>query len=330
MLLTSGTTGKPKGAARRVPLSVEPVIGILSSIPYRARDTVVIAAPLFHAWGFANLGFALGLGEHVVLRDRFDAEGTLEAVARSKARVLVAVPVMLQRILALPDEVRRRHDVSSLEVVAVSGSALPPGMASAFMDVFGDILYNLYGSTEAGWAAVAGPSDLREDPDCAGFAPLGTRLRIVDEEGHEVPERTVGRILVRNGLLLPSALPRSRSIGGFLDTGDRGHLDEAGRLVVAGRSDDMIVSGGENVYPFEVEQLLGAHPAIVEAAVIGVPDEGFGQRLKALVVLAPSASLTADEVRSYVRSRLAAYKVPRDVEFVAALPRNETGKVLHR
>jgi acyl-CoA synthetase (AMP-forming)/AMP-acid ligase II len=308
-----------------MPRSLDPVIGVLDRIPLRVRDTTLIAAPLFHGWGFANLGFSMLLSASVVLQDRFDPEAALAAVARHRVRVLVAVPVMLQRILDLPEEVRARYDTSSLEVVAVSGSALAGGLATQFMDAFGDVLYNLYGSTEAAWASIATPADLREAPQSAGRPPFGTELRIVDDEGAPVPAGTTGHIHVRNAML--HGAPQA---GGFLDTGDVGHVGEDGRLYVEGRSDDMIVSGGENVYPQEVEELLATHPAIAEAAVMGVPDERFGQRLKALVVLRDGESVSADEVRSYVRGRLARYKVPRDVEMVDSLPRNATGKVLRK
>jgi acyl-CoA synthetase (AMP-forming)/AMP-acid ligase II len=329
ILLTSGTTGHPRGAVRSVPFTLDPVVAVLSRIPLHVRDVVLIASPLFHGWGFAHLAFALGLSESLVLQDRFEPEAVLAAIARHRVRVLVAVPVMLQRLLELPEETRRRNDVSSLEVVAVSGSALPAGLAPRFMDVYGDILYNLYGSTEAAWASIATPADLRAAPQCAGLPALGSSVRVVGDGGSDAAPGQIGRILVRNRLLLGGRSAR-RPSGGFLDTGDVGRFDEAGRLYVEGRADDMIVSGGENVYPQEVEEVLATHPGIAEAAVAGVPDARFGQRLQATVVLRPGHDLTEDDVRTYVRERLARYKVPRDVRFVKALPRNETGKILRR
>ena len=332
ILLTSGTTGKPRGATRPVPLTIEPLVALLSRIPLRVRDVTLVASPLFHAWGLGNLGLAMVLSSTLVLQDRFEPEATLAAIARHRVRVFVAVPVMLQRLLELPDETRGRYDTSSLEVVASSGSALPGGLATRFMDAFGDVLYNVYGSTETAWAGIATPEDLRDAPASAGFPPLGTEVRIADDRGAALPRGTTGRVLVHNKLLVAghadAGAERHQMLDGFMPTGDLGHLDDVGRLTIDGREDDMIVSGGENVYPQEVEDVLASHPAIAEVVVVGVPDAAYGERLRALVVRHHETQLSADEVRAFVRARLARFKVPRDVEFVDMLPRNETGKVL--
>ncbi len=332
ILLTSGTTGRPRGATRPVPLTIEPLVALLSRIPLRVRDVTLIASPLFHAWGFGNFGLAMVLSSTLILQDRFEPEATLAAVAEHRVRVLVAVPVMLQRLLELPDETRGKYDTSSLEVVASSGSALPGGLATRFMDAFGDVLYNVYGSTEAAWAGIATPEDLREAPASAGFPPLGTEVRIADDRGAALPRGSTGRVLVHNKLLVAGRADAGadghQMVDRFLPTGDLGHLDDVGRLTVDGREDDMIVSGGENVYPQEIEDVLASHPAIAEVVVVGVPDAAYGERLRALVVARRGAQLSADEVRAFVRDRLARFKVPRDVEFVDMLPRNETGKVL--
>ena len=330
VLLTSGTTGAPKGAARRAPRSLEPLVGILSRIPYRVRDTTMIASPLFHAWGFGNLGLALTLSSTLVLRERFDAEETLAALARHRVRVLVAVPVMLQRIVELPAAVRRRYDTSSLEVVASSGSALPGELALEFMDRFGDVLYNLYGSTEAAWASVATPEELRREPATAGRPPYGTRVRIVDDGGRELGPGEIGHILVGNSMASPIEDGERTAPGGFVATGDLGHIGSDGLLFVDGRADEMIVSGGENVYPAEVEGHLAAHPAVKEVAVVGVDDPDFGQRLRAVVVLRDGAAASEDDLKRYLRTRIAGFKVPREIVFLAQLPRNVTGKTLHR
>ena len=332
VVLTSGTTGAPRGAARGVSRELDAVVGLLARIPFRLRDVTLISSPLFHAWGLGTVGIGIGLSATLVLERRFDPESVLAAIERHRVRVLVVVPVMLQRILELPIETRRGYDTSSLEVVASSGSALRGSLALRFMDAFGDIVYNVYGSTEAAWASIATPGDLRAAPGTAGLPPIGTELRIVDELGLPVERGRSGRILVRNRMLLDRYTSGDHYpvMDGRAATGDLGHLDQLGRLFVDGREDDMIVSGGENVYPQEVEDLLAGHPAIVEAAVVGVPDPEFGQRLRALVVRRPGRELSAAEVRAFVRERLARFKVPRDVEFVDALPRNETGKVIHR
>jgi acyl-CoA synthetase (AMP-forming)/AMP-acid ligase II len=330
VLLTSGTTRAPKGTARGVPLSVDPLLAMLSRVPLRSRDVTLIASPLFHAWGFGQLGLAMVMSSTVVLQRRFDPESLLSAAAEHKARVLVVVPYMLQRLLEVPTRVRRRFDLSSLEIVMSSGSPLSGGLGKRFMDAYGEILYNVYGSTEAAWGAIATPTDLRDSPGTVGIAPLGTELLAVDSQGQEVEPHGVGRILVKNELMSPSYSGGSQrtEVGGFLPTGDLGHFDEQGRLHIDGREDEMIISGGENIYPQEIEQLLSSHPAISEAMVVGVPDDRYGQALRAVVVVKKRHLLTKGEIQQFVKEHLARYKAPRDVEFVEELPRNETGKLL--
>jgi acyl-CoA synthetase (AMP-forming)/AMP-acid ligase II len=331
VILTSGTTGTPKGAQRQPP-GLGPAVSILSRIPLKARETTVIAAPLFHSWGFAHFSLGLLLNSTYVLHRRFDPEATLAAIERSRATTLVVVPVMLQRILALPEETRRRYDTRSLRVVAVSGSALPGELAERFMDEYGEVLYNLYGSTEVAWATIATPEELRAAPGTAGTPPRGTTVKILDGHGQEVRAGVTGRIFVGNEIPFEGYTGggSKEMIDGLMSTGDVGHVDDAGRLFVQGRDDEMIVSGGENVFPREVEDLLARHEAVADVAVIGVDDEQFGQRLKAFVVTKPGVELTEDDVREYVKSNLARFKVPRDVEFIERLPRNATGKVLKR
>jgi acyl-CoA synthetase (AMP-forming)/AMP-acid ligase II len=331
VILTSGTTGTPKGA-RRSSAGLSSAAALLSKIPLRARETTMIAAPLFHSWGLAHYTLGVPLSSTFVLRRRFDPEGTLRAVARHRATALVVVPVMLQRILELPQETLDRYDTSSLRVIAVSGSALPGPLATRVMDHFGDVLYNLYGSTEVAWATIATPEDLRAAPGCAGRPPLGTIVKLFDEEDREVPAGQTGRIFVASGFPFEGYTggDTKATIGDLMSSGDVGHFDAAGRLFIDGRDDDMIISGGENLFPSEVEDLLAGHPAIREVAVVGVADEAWGQRLKAVVVLQEGESATEDELKGYVKENLAAFKVPREVAFVDALPRNATGKVLKR
>ena len=332
IILTSGTTGTPKGAERGTDAGVAPIVALLSRVPLRAGEKTVIAPPLFHAWGFAHLGLALLLGSTVVLRRKFDPAATLASIARTKATALVVVPVMLQRIMQLPDSVRRAHDTSSLKIVAASGSALPGDLATSFMDEFGDVLYNLYGSTEVAWATIAGPEDLRLVPGTAGRPPRGTIVKILDDNGIEVPDGQTGRIFVGNDMAFEGYTggeDKSR-VGGLVSSGDLGRWDWSGRLQVEGRDDDMIVSGGENVFPGEVEDVLSRHDAVDDVAVVGVADERFGQALEAWVVLSSGGKTTADELRTYVKQKLANYKTPRRVNIVDELPRNSTGKVLKR
>jgi fatty-acyl-CoA synthase len=332
VILTSGTTGTPKGAPRKAVKGLSPLISFLSKIPLRAGEMTHIAAPLFHSWGMAHFTIAQGLGSSISIRRKFDPEETLKAIDRYKPSALAVVPVMLQRILDLPKDVRKQYDTSSLRVIAASGSALSANLATRTMDEFGDILYNLYGSTEVAWASIAIPEDMRAAPDTAGKPPVGTVVKILDENGKEVPTGERGRIFVGNDMLFEGYTGGGHKefVDGLMSSGDVGHLDTEGRLFVEGRDDDMIVSGGENVFPAEVEDLIGGHEGVAEVAVIGVPDEQYGQRLKAFVVTRAGASLSEDDVKGYVREHLARYKIPRQVAFVDELPRNTTGKILKR
>jgi acyl-CoA synthetase (AMP-forming)/AMP-acid ligase II/uncharacterized membrane protein len=331
VILTSGTTGSPKGASRGNPASVDPAIAFLSKIPLKTRQTTHIAAPLFHSWGFAHLTMGLILGSTYVLRRKFDPEQCLAEVSRHQCDSLVVVPVMMQRILDLPDETLRKYDLSSLRAVCASGSALPGDLANEWMDEFGDTLYNLYGSTEVAWATIATPEDMRAAPGTSGRPPRGTVVRMYDENGMPVPTGETGRIFVGNEMLFEGYTSGGNKdlIDGLMATGDVGRMDDAGRMFVEGRDDEMIVSGGENVFPKEVEDLLTRHKGVSEAACIGVEDKDFGQRLKCFIV--PTGKKPSEaELKNHVKSNLARYKVPKEIEFMDDLPRNATGKVLKR
>jgi len=332
VILTSGTTGTPKGAQRSSPDGLLAMAALIDKIPYRARDTMVVAAPLFHSWGFFHFVMSLPTASTMVLRRRFDEEETLRAVQDYRADVLAVVPVMLQRILCLSDETLGAYDLSSLRITSASGSALPGELATEWMDRFGDNIYNLYGSTEVAYATVATPEDLRAAPGTAGRPPRGTVVRLFDEAGQEVPRGEVGRIFVGNEMSFEGYTGGGgkEMIDGLLSSGDVGHVDADGRLFIDGRDDEMIVSGGENVFPREVEDLLADHSSVVEVAVIGVEDAEFGQRLKAFVVTAGDEEVSAEELKAHVKANLAAYKAPREFEFLDELPRNATGKVLKR
>lgn len=339
VILSSGTTGTPKGAKRSIDRSSVKgdakkgsPLGIVARIPLRARATTLISAPLFHSWGLSHFMVAGLMSSPMVLRERFDAEDVLATIGRERVDTFIAVPAMLQRILDLPEELRSRYDTSSLRVVALSGSALPGGLATRWMDAFGDNLYSLYGSTEVAGVAVAGPVDLRAAPDTAGPVLPGIDVRILLEDGTPAPRGGSGGIFVRSGMLFDGYTGGGGKlvVDGYMSTGDVGHLDDAGRLFVEGRDDDMIVSGGENVFPQEVEEVILRHPGVGEAIVVGVPDEQFGQRLVAVVVPREDSTVTADDVQEWVRGNLSNFKVPRQVEFRDELPRNATGKVLRR
>jgi acyl-CoA synthetase (AMP-forming)/AMP-acid ligase II len=332
VILTSGTTGTPKGAQRSSPDGLFALAALIDKIPFRRRETMMIAAPLFHSWGLFHFILSLTTASTMVLRRRFDPEDTLRAVQQHRAQVLAAVPVMIQRILALPEDTLRRYDLSSLRIISLSGSTLPGELATNWMDRFGENVYNLYGSTEVAYATVATPADLRAAPGTAGRPPRGTVVRLYDEHGKEVPQGHVGRIFAGNEMSFDGYTGGGGKevVNGLMSTGDVGRFDASGRLFVDGRDDEMIVSGGENVFPREVEDLLADHEQIEEAAVVGVEDEQFGQRLKAFVVARNGARLSEEAVKGYVKENLARYKVPREVVFVSELPRNATGKVLKR
>jgi acyl-CoA synthetase (AMP-forming)/AMP-acid ligase II/NAD(P)-dependent dehydrogenase (short-subunit alcohol dehydrogenase family) len=335
VILTSGTTGVPKSAPRNPELSAAlgPVATIFSNIPLRSGEPILVAPPAFHGFGLAFLSLGLMLGTTVVLRRRFDAEETLAAIERDRVGALVAVPVMLDRILRCPPEARERYDTSSLRAVVSGASALSASTSTGIMDSFGEVLYNLYGSTETGFAAIAGPSDLRAAPGTVGRPPLGTMLKVLDVERREAAPGEVGHVFIGGRLVFDGYSgdeAAKETVGGLMNTGDLGHLDPEGRLLIDGREDDMIVSGGENVFPQEVADVLGRHAAVADVAVVGVEDEEFGQRLRAYVVAAPGPEPAEEELRSHVRQHLPRFQVPRDVVFVAEIPRTATGKVRTR
>jgi acyl-CoA synthetase (AMP-forming)/AMP-acid ligase II len=331
VILTSGTTGTPKGAPRSE-AGLGAAVSLMSRMPLRYGWRTHVAAPLFHTWGFAHLALSMLLGSTVVLRRRFDAETCLQAVTDERCDSLVVIPVMLQRILALPTETLRRYPMPTLKVTAASGSALPGDLALEWMDTFGDNLYNIYGSTEVAYASIATPRDLREAPTSAGKPPWATVVKILDLAGQELPTGESGRIFVGNGMLFEGytgGSERKELVDGLMSSGDVGRFDTDGRLYVEGRDDEMIVSGGENVFPQEVEDCLSRHEAVLEVAAIGVDDDDFGKRLRAFVVVG-EVRPSEDELKEWVRENLARYKVPREIVFLDELPRNATGKILKR
>ena len=328
ILLTSGTTGTPKGASHS---GGDPSVlkSILDRTPWRTEQPVVVVAPMFHAWGFSQLAFAASMSCTIITRRKFDPEATLELIDRHRATGLCVVPVMFDRIMELPAEVLDRYSGRSLRFAAASGSRMRPDVVIAFMDRFGDVIYNNYNATEAGMIATATPRDLRAAPDTAGRPAEGTEIRILDAELNELPVGEVGSIYVRNSTQFDgyTSGQTKEFHEGFMCSGDVGYVDDAGRLFVVGRDDEMIVSGGENVYPIEVEKTLVAHADVAEAAVLGVDDEKFGQRLEAFVVLRPGAAATPDELKQHVREHLANFKVPRAITVLDELPRGTTGKI---
>jgi fatty-acyl-CoA synthase len=332
IILTSGTTGTPKGANRSTPPTLAPVGGILSHVPFKAGEVTSLPAPMFHALGFLMGTIAMFLGSTLVLRRKFKPAAVLEDIEKHKVTATVVVPVMLSRVLDTLEKMDTKPDLSSLRIVFVSGSQLGSDLASRTLKDVGPVVYNMYGSTEIAFATIAGPKDLQRNPATVGPVVTGVKVKIFDDNGQELRQGEVGRIFVGNSFPFSGYTGggNKQIIDGLLSSGDVGYFDEHGLLYVSGRDDEMIVSGGENVFPAEVEDLINGHPDVIEATAIGVEDKEWGQRLRAFVVKKDGSPLDEDTVKTYVRDHLARYKVPREVVFLKELPRNPTGKILKR
>ena len=332
VILTSGTTGTPKGAPRPTPPTLQPVGGVLSRAPFQAREITYVATPLFHGLGLIHGTLALMMGSTLLLSRKFEPSDALDAIEQHRPTAFIVVPVMLSRVLDRIDAAERSIDTSSLRIVYSSGAQLGPELARRSLRTLGPIIYNMYGSTEISNVSIADPADLAADPATVGRPIRGVRVSILDDDDNELPSGATGRIFVTTPAVFKgySDGGTKATIDGKTSTGDVGYLDQHGRLFVTGRDDEMIVSGGENVFPAEVESLLGGHPDITEAAAIGVDDEQYGARLRAFVVRRQDCDINEQTVKTYVRDNLARYKVPREVIFVSELPRNATGKLVKR
>jgi fatty-acyl-CoA synthase len=332
VVLTSGTTGLPKGAPR-AKLSPFATVQLIDRVPFPRKGTMVIVSPIFHSTGLATFLVGAALGNKVVTARRFNPEGTLKLIADHNADMLVAVPTMLHRMVELAPDIIAKYDTSTLKTILISGSALTPELSNRVQDTFGDVLYNMYGSTECGVATIATPDELRIAPGTGGRSPVTCEVVLFDENDRRVyGTNKRGRIFVRNAAPFEGYTDgrHKQVIDGYMSSGDMGYFDDNGLLFVDGRDDDMIVSGGENVFPQEVENLLVERDDVFDAAVVGVDDSEFGKRLRAFIVSQPGAPQDVEEIRLYVKNNLARYKVPRDVVFIDELPRNATGKLLRR
>ena len=332
IILTSGTTGTPKGANRSTPPTLAPVGGILSHVPFKANEVTSLPAPMFHALGYLHGTLALFLGSTLVLRRKFKPPLVLDDIEKNKVTAMVVVPVMLSRLLDAIEKMDKKPDLSSLKIIFVSGSQLGAELANRALKDFGPVIYNMYGSTEIAFATIAGPNDLQKNAATVGPVVKGVKVKILDDNGNERPQGEVGRIFVGNAFPFEGYTGggHKQIIDGLMSSGDVGYFDEDGLLYVSGRDDEMIVSGGENVFPAEVEDLISGHPDVVEATAIGVEDKEWGHRLRAFVVKKDGGSVDEDGIKHYVRDHLARYKVPREVIFLDELPRNPTGKILKR
>ncbi|MBJ7463320.1 MAG: acyl-CoA synthetase [Mycolicibacterium sp.] len=332
IILTSGTTGTPKGANRSTPPSLAPIGGVLSHVPFKGGEVTSLPAPMFHALGFLHATIAMMLGTTLVLRRRFKPATVFADIEKHKVTAIVVVPVMLSRMLDELDKMAPKPNLSSLRIVFVSGSQLGAELAGRALRELGPIIYNLYGSTEIAFATIARPKDLSINPATVGPPVKGITVKILDDNGGEVAQGDVGRIFVRNTFPFQGYTGGGgkQIIDGMLSSGDVGYFDEHGLLYVSGRDDEMIVCGGENVFPAEVEDLISGHPEVIEATALGVEDKEWGHRLRAFVVKVEGASVDEDVIKAYVKDNLARYKVPREVIFLDELPRNPTGKILKR
>jgi acyl-CoA synthetase (AMP-forming)/AMP-acid ligase II len=335
MVYTAGTTGKPKGALRRSvdASSLRPRLAAFDL----ARPHVHLAAgPLYHSAPGAFAVHAHIFGGAVVIMPKFDAEEALALIARHRVTSTFMAPILLKRIADLPGAVRARHDVSSMQVIVVAAAPCPMKVKEDVMRYFGPVLYEFYGSTELGMNTVLRPEDVLRKPGSCGSAAPGVELAVLDPEGRPLASGEPGELVVRrnDGMFdeyykKPEAT-RQTQRGEWLSVGDVAWIDDEGFVYICDRLRDMVISGGVNIYPAEIEDVLHRHPAVQDVAVFGVPDDTWGERLHAAVQTRPGSVVTADELIDFARRSLAGFKVPREVSFHESFPRDAAGKLLKR
>ncbi|MDQ4065161.1 MAG: AMP-binding protein, partial [Actinomycetota bacterium] len=326
---TSGTTGKPKGASRDTSAAgIGAIANIIGRVPYRRDDIVFCPAPLFHSFGLATFAFGTVLGATLVLPDRFDPEDSLRWIDERKATAASFVPVMIRRLVSLDDAIKQRYDVSSLRIVLASGSVLTEDLRAAARDLLGDVLYDLYGSTEVGWISIATPEDMRTRPGTVGHPVDGIDVAIFGPDGDRLPPGQPGELYIKSDVHFEgyTSGETKDEREGYMSVGDLGYMDDDGYLYVSSRSDDMVIIGGENVYPVEIEQVIESVPGVEEVTVLGMEDEEYGSVLAAFAV----GSASAEAIRAACEAQLASFKVPRRIEVLPELPRTSTGKVVKR
>jgi acyl-CoA synthetase (AMP-forming)/AMP-acid ligase II len=318
VMLTGGTTGDAKTAAHKPSLFryLDGFADFVSRLNVLNHANAYVATPLYHGYGLAVLLLFLAVGKMVVLRRRFDAEEACRLIRGHRIEVVTVVPLMLHRMLAADPEA-----LQSLRCIASGGAELSPKLAMKTKCRLGDVLYNLYGTSETGLNMIAGPRELSRAPGTIGTPVRGVKVKIVDGGGKEAAVGQTGHLLVR------SKGAGASGVNAWLTTGDLAWRDESGLYYLSGRADDMIISGGENVYPRDVERVILEHPAVVDAAVIGVPDEQYGERLKAFVQPEADAAMTPAELADWLHPRLARFQMPREFVFVDRLPYTTLGKL---
>ncbi len=336
IIYTSGTTGRPKGATRSWrQTGYDSVADLVSQLGMRTDERHLVVCPLYHSAAPAFVGMILALGGTVVLMNHFEPEGALAIIEKEAVTSTLMVPTMLVRLAALPAVARKAHDTSSLRWIMSAAAPLATETARQIQDQLGPILWNFYGSTETGLVTIAGPGDHLTRPGTIGRAMHGNEIRLYAEDGRTAAVGEIGELYVRNSTMISGyhgnrQATDEASREGFFSVGDLARVDDDGYYYLESRKHDMVISGGVNIYPREIEDHLHTHPAILEAAVVGVPDAEWGESLKAFIVVRPGTAITPEEVAAHCRAALADFKRPRQVVFVAELPRNPTGKVLKR
>jgi fatty-acyl-CoA synthase len=330
VVFTSGTTGRPKGAVRSLEsgATVGSLMGFLRTIPYKTSDVHMVVCPLYHSSGSGFATVAQGLGNTMVIVEKFSPEAFCRSVQEHKVTTTTVVPTMLHQIAAWPHA--KEYDLSSLRIVVCTGSPLREEVRKEARELLGNVIYDLYGSTEMGWVSIATPRDQLDAPGTVGKPVPGITLRITDPDGNPVPQGERGEVWVRSSLGMEGYmddpdLDSERMREGFISVKDIGYIDDGGYLHVVDRADDMIISGGVNVYPAETEIALNAHPNVDEATVLGVPDPKWGERIVAAVV--PSGDVSEDALIAWAKQNAAYAAVPKEIRFMDALPRNDIGKV---
>ena len=330
VVFTSGTTGRPKGAVRSLEQSASlgSLTGFLKTIPYKTADVHMVVCPLYHSSGSGFATVAQALGNPMVIVEKFSPEAFCQNVQEHKVTTTTVVPTMLHQIAAWPQA--KDFDLSSLRIVVCTGSPLREEVRDEARELLGNVIYDLYGSTEMGWVSIATPDDQLKKPGTVGKPVPGIELQITDADGRPVEQGERGEVWARSSLGMEGymddpELGAERMRDGYISVRDVGYLDEDNYLHVVDRADDMIISGGVNVYPAETEIALNAHPKVDEASVLGVPDPKWGQRIVAAVV--PSGEVTEDELIAWAKDNAAYAAVPKEIRFMDALPRNDIGKV---
>jgi fatty-acyl-CoA synthase len=334
MICTSGTTGHPKGAARgfkkELPVAVP---DFLRQLKVHHDDRHLCVCPLYHSAAPAFVAFVFAVGGTVYLVEHFEPDVVLDLIERDRITSSFMVPTMLARLAAATEA--RPRDTSSLRWLTSGAAPLPTETARRVEAAFGPVLYNFYGSTETGLVTVALPGEHTARPGTIGRPLAGNELRLLGEDGADVGPGEIGELYVRNAMLVAGyhrdkAATERAMRDGYFSVGDLARIDADGYVYLTDRKHDMVISGGVNIYPLEIEQRLHEHPAVLEAAVVGVPDDEWGESLKAFVVTRHGEAVSAEELRAFCKETLANFKVPKSIEFLESLPRNPTGKVLKR